>query len=189
MSETGLFEESMAIIGKSGNPEDIVWIDMVSCRKDFLDFYRLELIDSEQTARLLPATAYPVVVNETFVKKFVPDGINPIGEQVSKYLPDEPLFDNRTIVGVVRDFRKRIGLAVVYQPERCIVCRCANTFGKGRGGQESGSLETVETEMGRGLSRPDVCIGYPVFVCGNQFVADFFWFVQFGALYRPSAST
>ena len=97
----------MAIIGKSGNPEDIVWIDMVSCRKDFLDFYRLELIDSEQTARLLPATAYPVVVNETFVKKFVPDGINPIGEQVSKYLPDEPLFDNRTIVGVVRDFRKR----------------------------------------------------------------------------------
>ncbi|OUP30697.1 FtsX-like permease family protein [Bacteroides sp. An19] len=107
LSETGLFEESMAIIGKSGNPEDIVWIDMVSCRKDFLDFYRLELIDSEQTARLLPATAYPVVVNETFVKKFVPDGINPIGEQVSKYLPDEPLFDNRTIVGVVRDFRKR----------------------------------------------------------------------------------
>ena len=83
LSETGLFEESMAIIGKSGNPEDIVWIDMVSC------------------------TAYPVVVNETFVKKFVPDGINPIGEQVSKYLPDEPLFDNRTIVGVVRDFRKR----------------------------------------------------------------------------------
>ena len=72
-----------------------------------MDFYRLELIDSVQTARLLPATAYPVVVNETFVKKFVPDGINPIGEPISKYLPDEPLFKNRTIVGVVRDFRKR----------------------------------------------------------------------------------
>ena len=101
LSEAGLFEESMAIIGESGNPEDIVWIDMVSCRKDFLDFYRLELIDSAQTTRLFPATAYPVVVNETFVKKFVPDGINPIGEPISKYLPDEPLFKNRTIVGVI----------------------------------------------------------------------------------------
>lgn len=107
LSEAGLFEESMAILGESGNPEDIVWIDMVSCRKDFLDFYRLELIDSAQTARLLPAAAYPVVVNEMFVKKFVPDGINSIGEPVSKYLPDEPLFKDRTIVGVVRDFRKR----------------------------------------------------------------------------------
>ena len=191
LSEAGLFEESMAILGESGNPEDIVWIDMVSCRKDFLDFYRLELIDSVQTARLLPATAYPVVVNETFVKKFVPDGINSIGEPVSKYLPDEPLFKDRTIVGVVRDFRKR-SLSESVWP---LFIRL------------SGSFEASETEVGGSLSEPGICVsGYRgyigrsqsgcrdvdrciVFVCGNQPVTDIFRFVQPDTLYSPSAPT
>lgn len=113
LSETGLFGESMAVLGKSGKPEDIVWTDIVRGSKGFLDFYRLELIDSAEAARLLPTVPHPVIVNETFVKQFVPEADNPVGKPVSQYIPDDPGLEGKTIVGVIRDFRKRsLGEAV-----------------------------------------------------------------------------
>lgn len=107
LSETGLFEESMAVVGESGKPEDLVWMDIVRGSKSLLDFYRMELVDSAETARLLPTVPHPVIVNETFIKQFVPESDNPVGKPVSHYIPDDSDMEGKTIVGVIRDFRKR----------------------------------------------------------------------------------
>lgn len=90
--------------------KSLLWLDLLPCDWDFLSLYRMELLDSLQARRLYETTAFPVIVNESFVRLLVPAGENPVGQPVVKYTHEDkenPSAGEKQeiIVGVIRDFR------------------------------------------------------------------------------------
>ncbi|MDD3038577.1 ABC transporter permease [Bacteroides sp.] len=71
--------------------------------REILDLLKLDLIEPERTADLLLKTAYPVVVNQAFIRTFISEGEDPVGQVLSKYGQDNAR--EGTIVGIFEDFR------------------------------------------------------------------------------------
>lgn len=103
-SQSGLYPMSMAVPRKEGEENDLLMLELYEVCPDFLSIYHLELSDAEQTFNLLPRTPIPAVINEAFIRYLVPAGENPIGQPISKYIPEEN--EKGTIIGVIKDFKK-----------------------------------------------------------------------------------
>lgn len=103
-SSCGIHTGSMAIQRKDGNVNDLVMLEIYDEYLDFLSIYNLEILDMQQTLRLLPRTSVPTIINEAFIHYLVPEGENPIGQPVSKYVTGSD--EKGTIIGVVKDFKK-----------------------------------------------------------------------------------
>lgn len=106
---SGIWGGSVLLPG-SEQDNSFLWLDLLPCDWDFLSLYRMELTDSLQARRLYETTAFPVVVNESFVRLLVPAGENPIGQSALKYTQKDKenlSADEKQeiIVGVIRDFR------------------------------------------------------------------------------------
>lgn len=50
-------------------------------------------------------TPQPALINETFVDLLVPEGENPIGQPISKYVHEREELTKGTIIGIVKDFK------------------------------------------------------------------------------------
>lgn len=103
-SQSGLYPISMAVPRKEGEENDLLMLELYEVCPDFLSIYHLELSDAKQTFNLLPRTPIPAVINEAFIRYLVPAGENPIGQPISKYIPEEN--EKGTIIGVIKDFKK-----------------------------------------------------------------------------------
>lgn len=103
-SQSGLYPMSMAVPRKEGEENDLLMLELYEVCPDFLSIYHLELSDAEQAFNLLPRTPIPAVINEAFIRYLVPAGENPIGQPISKYIPEEN--EKGTIIGVIKDFKK-----------------------------------------------------------------------------------
>ena len=71
---------------------------------DFLDIYDFDLLDAKQTFHLLLRTSVPVIINESFIRYLVPEGEDPVGQPISKYVPEKS--EKGTNIGVMKDFKK-----------------------------------------------------------------------------------
>lgn len=100
----GLYTTSMGIPRKNGGKEDLLMLELYENRPDYLSVYGFALLDSSQTFRLMPRTPLPVIINEAFIRFLVPAGEDPVGQPVSKYVPEET--EKGTIIGVMKDFKK-----------------------------------------------------------------------------------
>ncbi|EKU92576.1 ABC transporter permease [Bacteroides oleiciplenus] len=103
-SQSGLYPISMAVPRKESEENDLLMLELYEVCPDFLSIYNLELSDAKQTFNLLPRTPIPAVINEVFIRYLVPAGENPIGQPISKYIPEEN--EKGTIIGVIKDFKK-----------------------------------------------------------------------------------
>lgn len=103
-SQSGLYPMSMAVPRKEGEENDLLMLELYEVCPDFLSIYHLELSDAKQAFNLLPRTPIPAVINEAFIRYLVPAGENPIGQPISKYIPEEN--EKGTIIGVIKDFKK-----------------------------------------------------------------------------------
>lgn len=103
-SQSSLYPMSMAVPRKEGEENDLLMLELYEVCPDFLSIYHLELSDAKQTFNLLPRTPIPAVINEAFIRYLVPTGENPIGQPISKYIPEEN--EKGTIIGVIKDFKK-----------------------------------------------------------------------------------
>ena len=103
-SQSGLYPISMAVPRKESEENDLLMLELYEVCPDFLSIYHLELSDAKQTFNLLPRTPIPAVINEAFIRYLVPAGENPIGQPISKYIPEEN--EKGTIIGVIKDFKK-----------------------------------------------------------------------------------
>ncbi|WP_303206834.1 ABC transporter permease [Bacteroides oleiciplenus] len=103
-SRSGLYPMSMAVPRKGGEENDLLMLELYEVCPDFLSIYNLELSDAKQTFNLLPRTPIPAIINEAFIRYLVPAGENPIGQPISKYIPEEN--EKGTIIGVIKDFKK-----------------------------------------------------------------------------------
>ncbi len=103
-SQSGLYPISMAVPRKESEENDLLMLELYEVCPDFLSIYNLELSDAKQTFNLLPRTPIPAIINEAFIRYLVPAGENPIGQPISKYIPEEN--EKGTIIGVIKDFKK-----------------------------------------------------------------------------------
>lgn len=103
-SQSGLYPMSMAVPRKEGEENDLLMLELYEVCPDFLSIYHLDLSDAKQAFNLLPRTPIPAVINEAFIRYLVPAGENPIGQPISKYIPEEN--EKGTIIGVIKDFKK-----------------------------------------------------------------------------------
>jgi len=103
-SQSGLYTMSMAVPRQEGGNNDLLMLELYENCPDFLSIYNFELLDAKQTFDLLPRTPMPVVINEAFIHYLVPAGEDPMGQPISKYIPEEN--EKGTIIGVVKDFKK-----------------------------------------------------------------------------------
>lgn len=94
---------SIAIPVKQNGQETMVMKVLLTECPELLDLFNIDFLRPEQLADLLPKTANPVVVNETFVRLFVSSGEDPVGQTLSKYNQDN--MGEGTIIGVFKDFR------------------------------------------------------------------------------------
>lgn len=104
-SSSGIYSDMMAVILPGQEQNHAQMIDMVECDKDFLSFYQIELQDSAQAMLRLSRLPDPVLVNETFIRMFVPAGENPVGQAITRYVNEES-WEGETIAGVIKDFVK-----------------------------------------------------------------------------------
>lgn len=100
----GLYTTSMAVPRRGGGDEDLLMLELYENRPDFLSVYDFELLDASHTFNLLPRTPEPVIVNEAFVRFLVPEGEDPVGQPLSKYVSGSN--ERGTIIGVMKDFKK-----------------------------------------------------------------------------------
>lgn len=100
----GLYTTSMAVPRHDGGKDDLLMLELYENCPDFLSVYDFELQDASQTFSLLPRTAVPAIINEAFIRFLVPQGEDPVGQPVSKYIPGEN--EKGTIIGVLKDFKK-----------------------------------------------------------------------------------
>lgn len=103
-SQSGLYPMSMAVPRKESEENDLLMLELYEVCPDFLSIYHLDLSDAKQTFNLLPRTPIPAIINEAFIRYLVPAGENPIGQPISKYIPEEN--EKGTIIGVIKDFKK-----------------------------------------------------------------------------------
>lgn len=83
--------------------ETLVMVNLYNVMPDFLTLYNITLQEPERTAALLSKTAFPVIVNESFVHYFIPEGENPIGQPMQKYSKEDAI-SKGIIVGIANDF-------------------------------------------------------------------------------------
>lgn len=132
-SGSGILGWSVALDFPDTDAKGFLTLDMNACAWDFLDFYRVKLTDSVQVRRKAASLSYPAIVNETFVRRLVPAGENPIGHPITEYTrQDIGLREDWVIAGVSEDFRRRslsdnIGAAVFLlhdriQPDFRVLC-------------------------------------------------------------------
>lgn len=100
----GLYTTSMAVPRHEGEDDDLLMLELYENRADYLSVYGFELLDASHTYNLLPRTPEPVIVNEAFIRLLVPEGEDPVGQPLSKYLPGDT--EKGTIIGVLKDFKK-----------------------------------------------------------------------------------
>ena len=103
-SKSGLYTMSMAVPRQGGEKNDLLMLELYDNCPDFLSIYGFELWDAKQVFNLLPRTPIPAVINEAFIRYLVPAGEDPIGQPISKYIPEES--EKGTIIGVMKDFKK-----------------------------------------------------------------------------------
>lgn len=107
-SHCGIWGGSVALEIPETGVKGFLWLDLYPCTWDFLDFYRIKMADSEQVRRSAAGTAFPAVVNETFVRQLVSAGEDPTGHRVVDYTyRDFGMGTEWVIAGVVDDFRNR----------------------------------------------------------------------------------
>lgn len=94
---------NIAVPVKQNGQEIMVMKVLLTECPELLDLFNVNFLHPEQFADLLPKTAHPVVVNETFVRLFVSSGEDPVGQTLSKYNQDN--MGDGTIIGVFKDFR------------------------------------------------------------------------------------
>lgn len=100
----GIYTTSMGVPRQNGGENDILMLELYENCPDFLSVYGLELLDATQTFSLLPRTPLPAIINEAFLRLFVPEGEDPVGQPISKYVPETT--EKGTIIGVMKDFKK-----------------------------------------------------------------------------------
>lgn len=89
-------------IKQPGGTEKKSHLLMITSDTDFLNTMRLQLISGNDPVDLQEQYAYPVIVNESFVRNLVPAGINPIGHYLHEM---DALADTLSIIGgIVKDF-------------------------------------------------------------------------------------
>ena len=95
---------SMAVPRQNGEKNDLLMLELYENCPDFLDIYDFDLLDAKQTFHLLLRTSVPVIINESFIRYLVPEGEDPVGQPISKYVPEKS--EKGTIIGVMKDFKK-----------------------------------------------------------------------------------
>ena len=103
-SKSGLYTMSMAVPRQNGEKNDLLMLELYENCPDFLDIYDFDLLDAKQTFHLLLRTSVPVIINESFIRYLVPEGEDPVGQPISKYVPEKS--EKGTIIGVMKDFKK-----------------------------------------------------------------------------------
>lgn len=103
-SQSGLYTMSMAVPRQNGEKNDLLMLELYENCPDFLDIYDFDLLDAKQTFHLLLRTSVPVIINESFIRYLVPEGEDPVGQPISKYVPEKS--EKGTIIGVMKDFKK-----------------------------------------------------------------------------------
>ena len=103
-SQSGLYTMSMAVPRQNGEKNDLLMLELYENCPDFLDIYDFNLLDAKQTFHLLLRTSVPVIINESFIRYLVPEGEDPVGQPISKYVPEKS--EKGTIIGVMKDFKK-----------------------------------------------------------------------------------
>lgn len=103
-SQSGLYTMSMAVPRQNGEKNDLLMLELYENCPDFLDIYDFYLLDAKQTFHLLLRTSVPVIINESFIRYLVPEGEDPVGQPISKYVPEKS--EKGTIIGVMKDFKK-----------------------------------------------------------------------------------
>ena len=99
-----LYTMSMAVPRQNGEKNDLLMLELYENCPDFLDIYDFDLLDAKQTFHLLLRTSVPVIINESFIRYLVPEGEDPVGQPISKYVPEKS--EKGTIIGVMKDFKK-----------------------------------------------------------------------------------
>ncbi len=105
-SNKGIYPMSLAIPGKDKVDENLLMLELYEETTDFLVIHQLELLDSTQTFHLISRVPKPALVNETFIHLLVPEGENPIGQPISKYVHVKEELAKGIIIGVIKDFKK-----------------------------------------------------------------------------------
>ncbi|MEG1564616.1 MAG: FtsX-like permease family protein [Bacteroides sp.] len=111
----GYWSVGVPVKSASGKESSVVMVNQYQETAAFLKLYGWRLLEPARTAALLARTAFPVLVNESFVRTFVPAGENPVGQAMKRYNPDESMAKGGFIVGVVADTKKR-SLAAPVEP-------------------------------------------------------------------------
>lgn len=106
VSNKGIYPMSLAIPGKDNIDENLLMLELYEETIDFLTIHHLELLDSTQTFHLISRVPQPTLVNETFIHLLVPEGENPIGQPISKYIGLKEELAKGIIIGVMKDFKK-----------------------------------------------------------------------------------
>ena len=88
-SQSGLYTMSMAVPRQNGEKNDLLMLELYENCPDFLDIYDFDLLDAKQTFHLLLRTSVPVIINESFIRYLVPEGEDPVGQPISKYVPEK----------------------------------------------------------------------------------------------------
>lgn len=101
VSSSGFITNSIAIPGDEQLGYQLVMMQLYDECLDFLTLYQLELQDSVHIRQLMKSVPNPVLVNEAFVRLFVPAGENPVGQSIFRYVPRE--CGGGEIVGVLKD--------------------------------------------------------------------------------------
>lgn len=105
-SNTGIYPMSLGIPGKDDSGDNLLMLELYEDCPEFLTMHHIELQDSLQIFHLMSRTPQPALINETFVDLLVPEGENPIGQPISKYVHEREELTKGTIIGIVKDFKK-----------------------------------------------------------------------------------
>ncbi len=110
-SMSGLSCSSIGDALDENQPDMLTWIEWhIECM-EFPKVYQLEIADMDRAMQLIKTEEVGILINETYKKLIVPEGEDPVGQPIYKYLNDgssikSTVNEQWKVAGILKDFNK-----------------------------------------------------------------------------------